>query len=144
MGHVISAFPATGKSHLSWTSFSYMDSDSSSFSWLKPGVRHPEWPGNYIERITDLLSIGGTVFVSTHAEVRNALVAAEIPFVLVYPAIDLRHEYRERMVDRGSPAALIEKVIDELWYPALRECQAQTDCIHVVLRRGQFLSDVVK
>lgn len=147
MGAVISAFPATGKSHYADRTPSVVDSDSSRFSWFyrHPDVRerHPEWPGNYMAHIAETASTGATVLVSTHAEVREALQASGIPYTLVYPAIPLREEYRRRMEKRGSPAALVDKVIDELWSQALVDCAAQTGCVHVVLRSGEYLSDVL-
>lgn len=133
---VIAAFPATGKSWLAAQHSQIEDSDSSSFS------RGPEWPQNYIDRIRRLSDLGATVFVSTHAEVRSALVEGWIPFTLVYPDVSLREEYRARMQRRGSSPALIHKVIDELWDDALADCAEQAGCDHVVLGPGQYLADV--
>lgn len=144
---VIAAFPATGKSYVARTVPGWADSDSSRFSWKyrHPDVRerHPDWPGNYITHLRELLKSDLRVLVSTHAEVRDALVAAGIPFTLVYPRADLREEYRARMQQRGSPPALIAKVVDELWPDALEECARQTGCEHVVLGPGEYLREAL-
>lgn len=142
-GTVVAAFPATGKTHYAKTRTDVLDSDSSLFSWSEPGVRHPDWPENYMAHITEAVAVGSTVLVSTHAEVRRALRESRIPFTLVYPAPGLRDEYRERMERRGSPPALIEKVIGELWFPALYECRSQDECEHIMLGPGQYLADVI-
>lgn len=146
-GCVVAAFPATGKSHFAVRRTDTVDSDSSGFSWQYLGeevrVRHSEWPANYMEHIRQARRGVSLVLVSTHGEVRRALVEAAIPFTLVYPAPTLREEYRQRMVRRGSPAGLVAKVIDELWESALVDCAAQTGCVHVVLRPGEYLSDVL-
>lgn len=135
---VISAFPATGKSHMASIVPGVADSDSSLFS------RGPGWPDNYIDHLEELgrasLSL---LLVSTHSEVRQALIDHSIEFTLVYPAEGLRDEYRERMEQRGSPLALVTKVIDELWSPALAECRAQRGCRHVELGPGEYLTDAV-
>lgn len=146
-GMVVAAFPATGKSYFADHATGVVDSDSSSFSWkwitFDVRERHPEWPGNYMAHVSEKLASGALVLVSTHAEVRSALVDSGIPFTLVYPDVVLREEYRERMQRRGSPKPLIRKVIDELWVPALAECMAQRGCEHVVLGPGEYLSDAL-
>lgn len=140
---VIAAFPATGKTALAARDDRFVDSDSSRFSWGTPGVRNPNWPANYIAHIRAALASGERVLVSTLGEVRAALASDDIPFTLVYPRADLREEYRERMQQRGSPEALVRKVIDELWDAALAECAAQTRCEHLVLGPGEFLASVL-
>lgn len=145
---VIAAFPATGKTYMAATVPGVADSDSSRFSWKysHPDVRerHPDWPGNYIAHLRELLrSSLRYVLVSTHAEVRDALVANGIDFTLVYPADDCREEYRERMRRRGSPEALIRRVIDELWSQAIAECEQQRGCLHVMLARGEYLAEAL-
>lgn len=144
-GRVVAAFPATGKSHYADLHDVALDSDSSLYSWT-PGqdrkVRHPDWPTNYMEHIKASVAAGITVLVSSHAEVRQALAAEGIPFTLVYPAGRLLDEYIDRMVQRGSPDALI-RVIAENWGWWLADCMEQEGCDHVVLGPGQYLSDVI-
>lgn len=145
---IVAAFPGTGKSVLAATVPGVVDSDSSGFSWIyrSPDVRerHPDWPSNYVSHICELCQSSlRLVLVSTHREVRDALVEHEIPFTLVYPDGALREEYRARMARRGSPAALIAKVIDELWESALAECRAQHGCDHLVLGVGEYLLDAL-
>jgi hypothetical protein len=141
---LIAAFPATGKTRLAEVA-SWVDSDSSSFSWkwLSPDVRerHPEWPGNYISHIRRELADGQAVLVSTHAEVREALVKDGLHFLLAYPERGLRAEYRERMARRGSAAPLIDKIIG-MWDDALDQLDAQPGCDRLILGAGRYLSDV--
>lgn len=134
-GRIIAAFPATGKSYLSKQAVGFIDSDSSRFSRLNC------WPVNYVAHVRRLVDEGATVLVSTHAEVRQALVDTGLPLTLVYPDEGCRHEYRGRMLDRGSPAALIEKVMEN-WYRWLTDCR-RTPGRHIVLRPGEYLSDVL-
>ena len=78
MTRIISAFPGTGKTyfHTHKGPLATADSDSSHFSWISKGVRHPEFPANYIEHINDLMGKVDYIFVSSHQDVRNALTAA--------------------------------------------------------------------
>lgn len=141
---LVSAFPATGKSYLAREYPDHIvDSDSSAFSWewmsFEERRRHPDWPNNYVVAIEEWLAAGNrTVFVSTHQELRDALVAARIPFLLVYPRADLRWEYMDRIAKRGSPQPFISKLNRE-WLSMMRSLQEQTGCAHVVLGPGEFL-----
>jgi len=86
---IISAFPGTGKSfyyknHAETT----LDSDSSFFSWVETvqgKVRNPQWPENYIKYIKENIGKYEFIFVSTHKEVREALLDSCIFFYLIYP-----------------------------------------------------------
>lgn len=136
-GRVVAAFPATGKTTLVKNCEGFIDSDSSTFT------RGDDWPTNYITAIRDRLSEGWTVLVSTHAEVRQALADAGVPYTLVYPVSEAREEYRKRMEERGSPPVLVTKVCDELWDDALAECRAQEGCERIELDPDEYLSDVI-
>jgi len=84
---VVSGFPGVGKTHyfLTESSHTIVDSDSSSYSWLRPGVRNPGFPRNYIDQIKSLLGKCDVILVSSHKDVRDALVDQGILFTLVYP-----------------------------------------------------------
>lgn len=146
---IYAGFPAIGKTHFATSVPDAVDADSSTFSWIWRGPeareRHPDWPQNYIDHIRSLDTDDGPryVLVSSHREVRDALVAAEMWFTLVYPRRELREEYRLRMRLRESPEGLITKVIDELWDGALDECAAQDGCDHIILGSGRYLGDAL-
>ena len=147
---VISGFPGVGKTVL----FNFprlpnppmfLDSDSSHFSWANQTekIRHPSWPNNYIQHIRENLGRVDAIFVSSHLEVRNALVSAGIEFILVYPGLEMKDEYIERYVKRGNASAFVDllKQNYETWIHGLME---QENCTHIVLQQGQYLSDVLR
>lgn len=142
---VVSAFPGTGKT---WVYANQgpeqvvLDSDSSLFSWASPGVRHPDFPGNYIQHIKDKVGQVDIIFVSSHKAVRDALVAAGIPFTLVYPEETLREDYLERYRRRGSSDDFV-KMIGSNWHGFIQELEDQEGCEHVVLGEGEMMSDVI-
>lgn len=150
MPRVVSGFPGVGKSHLCKLIPGVSDSDSSLFGWAvtapdEPKKRHPDWPRNYIEHIWSLLDRPEVTYilVSSHQEVRDALVRAGIRFVLVYPALDMKREYIQRYIDRGSPATFVQ-LLDGTYEDWITKLTAQDGCEHRVLQSGQYLADVLE
>lgn len=138
------AFPGTGKS---WyvdkgEGSGYIpqgfatDSDSSKFD-------KDNFPQNYIQHIKEKISQGYTkVFISSHKEVRDALVANGLEFTLVYPDISLKEEYLGRYKDRGNSSLFIE-MMEKNWERFIEQCQDQTGCKHIVLPSMIFISNVM-
>lgn len=118
---VISAFPACGKS---WCynnlqdRFSMLDSDSSNYSWIKDengkntDKRNPDFPNNYIEHIKENLGKVDFIFVSSHENVRKAMVENEIKFVMVYPRVDQLENWIGRMEKRGNNDKFVSFIAD--------------------------------
>ena len=145
MTRILSAFPGTGKTYL----FNHppvgkviLDSDSSLFSWLRPGVRDPKFPANYLQHIQDHLGVADYILVSSHREVRDAMHQAGLPYIAVFPALSLQHEYLHRFTERGSDPKFIS-LLDQNWVPWLHDmsqhCQRS-----IILGPREYLSDVVQ
>ena len=141
---LVAAFPGTGKSYyVNYGEGSgYMpqgfatDSDSSKFD-------KANFPANYIEHIKEKIKEGyAIIFISSHKEVRDALVANGLNFTLVYPKENLKEEYLKRYKERGSNQAFID-LIDKNWSNWLFELRRQTGCTHIELESGQFISNVI-
>lgn len=143
---VISAFPGGGKSWVAQNPGDLIvaDSDSSGFSWASQAkkIRHPEWPNNYVRHILKQQAVSDIVFVSTHKEVRDAMVAADIPFILVYPDLSMKQEYIQRYIDRGNAPAFVA-LLEQNYETWIAELEAQEGCTHVVLKPGQYLADIL-
>ena len=114
---IISAFPACGKTYafekLNENGYRILDSDSSKFSWMDVvdeayemknrgkknykeryiKVRNPEFPSNYIQHIKENIGKADYIFVSSHKEVRDALIENGIYFTLVYPDRSMKAEW---------------------------------------------------
>jgi hypothetical protein len=146
---IVSGFPGVGKTTLFENpgSLKLADSDSSEFSWEgDPAnkVRNSNWPRNYMDHIQELkakceLDI---IFVSTHQEVRDALVASGIEFTLVYPEPEIEQEYIKRYIDRGNKADFV-LLLQKNYKSWIEGLQKQPNCNHVTLGPGQFLSTVL-
>jgi hypothetical protein len=144
---IISGFPGVGKSAFFNTQenlgLKILDSDSSEFSWSSPGVRHPEFPSNYIEHIKNNLALSDIIMVSTHKDVLDGLAAADIDAVLVYPERALKEEYLQRYRDRGSNGKFVE-LISNNWDNFIDGLEGDIRFSqHVVLKTDQYMKDVV-
>ena len=87
------------------------------------------------------LSSGKTLLVSTHETTRSQLVDLGIPFLLVYPEIELKSEYLDRYRQRGSSPEFID-LMDNNWTNFIESCSVQGGCTHVILKSGEYLSDI--
>ena len=145
-GKVISAFPCTGKTWLyenSVLDIRIVDSDSSNFSWKSKGVRHPEWPDNYINHIKTMLKQGYTVLVSSHKEVRSALLDHGIEFILVYPEHSLLHEYYDRAINRGSSKEFALMLMSN-WSEWHSDMVNQKGCTHIELKSNEYIDNITR
>ena len=132
--NLYSAFPATGKTHIfKSTTALAIDSDSSQFDKSK-------FPENYIEHIKENIGKIPIIFISSHKEVRDALVENNLDFTLVYPDKSLKQEYIDRFRERGDDEGFIELVSNN-WDDWMEELENQKECEHIVLKAGEFLSD---
>lgn len=138
---LVAGFPGTGKSYYTNTESGYMpqgfatDSDSSKFD-------KANFPNNYIEHIKQKISEGyARIFISSHKEVRDALVENGLEFTLVYPKKELKEEYLKRYKERGSTDGFI-RLISDNWDSWLEELKNQKGCRHIELESGQFIANV--
>lgn len=153
---IVSGFPGVGKTRfVEWATnvtedgkslATILDSDSSQFSWLEPGVRNPDFPNNYIQHIKDNIEQADIILVSSHDVVRKALINVEIDFWLVFPRKGIKQEYLKRYEDRGSDDKFVQ-LLDANWEQWVGECEALIDTpgINLVpLGAGQYLTDWLK
>lgn len=101
---IISAFPGMGKSTFyKENKVNYSDSDSSKFN-------KKEFPENYIQHIKNTIQTKQLIFVSSHIEVRNALVDNNLKFIYVLPSMDRKIEFLHNYKERGSSEEFIANV----------------------------------
>lgn len=134
---LVSAFPGTGKSYyFKNTSKEVLDSDSSTFD-------KSDFPANYIRHIKENMGKVDIILISSHEEVRDALVEAGLDFTLIYPDKSLKDEYIERYKERGNEEGFI-KLLDTNWDAWLDDVKTQKGAKHIVLKSGEYLSDVME
>lgn len=134
---VISAFPGCGKSHKYRNNEDklILDSDSSKFD-------KSDFPRNYIEHIKSNMGKVDIIMVSSHKEVRDALVENGIDFTLVYPKREIKEEYIKRYQERGNDDNFI-KLLQSKWDDWMDELEHQSNCKKIELKEVQYLSDVI-
>ena len=88
-----------------------LDSDSSNFSWIIDDngnkVRNPNSPQNYIDHIKENIGKYEFIFVSSHKEVRDALLDNCLFFYLIYPSSTRKEEFIQRYKQRGNDEKFI-------------------------------------
>lgn len=153
---IISAFPGTGKTfyhknHPETT----LDSDSSFFSWWYDDkgnkvldengnqIRNPYFPQNYIKHIISNIGKYEYIFVSSHKEVREALVNNCLLFYLIYPDYNDKNDYIERYKERGSSDDFI-KLVESNWDNWIEELDWQDDCVLFKLPKNTTITDYLK
>lgn len=142
---IISAFPGTGKTAF-FKKFPMitLDSDSSLFSWVTidgTKVRNPHFPENYINHIKDNIGKYEFILVSSHKEVRDALINECLYFYLVYPVSSRKEEFLERYKQRGSPPSFIT-LVENNWDSWIRECESCVGCEQLRMT-APFLSNQI-
>jgi hypothetical protein len=141
---IISGFPAIGKSYLTdHTELVVLDSDSSGFSWVREGERHPDFPNNYIKHIKENIGKADYILVSSHDIVRKALEENSVEYTLIYPSKELKSEYLERYKNRGNDEKFIS-FIDANWNAFIDAIEKETFPNVIRLNSGEFLADVVE
>jgi hypothetical protein len=146
---IISAFPGTGKTYFYNNSNKrVLDSDSSNFSWIDgggigPSVRNPEFPQNYIDHIKENIGKYDIILVSSHKEVRESLVKNGIKFTLIYPERNLKDEYLQRYINRGSDDKFIG-IMYRNWDLFIDDMDNQEKCEKVVFLENTHLSSWIK
>jgi hypothetical protein len=145
---IISAFIASGKTwltahskSLSISGYKVLDLDSTMFPKVD-GQRTSGFKEAYIAKVKQSIAPNTIILLSTHEEIRSALVEEGLNFALVYPPEDLKEEWMGRLHARSSPQSLVD-IVHRNWSSMLGECADQGGCTQFVLQRGQYLSDIM-
>ena len=155
MNKVISAFPGIGKTTLVQTNKNYIDLESSDYKWIdidktlpieeRKGTAKtisPDFPENYIKKIIELTDMGFNVLISSHKEVREALQAQGVKYTIVLPSLDMKEEMINCYLGRGNQENFVNLL--KANYEKFVEDLAMDPNKKIVLKHGQYLSDVVK
>jgi len=142
---IISGFPGIGKTYCykQKSNLLISDSDSSKFSWIKKGIRHPDFPQNYIDHILEIYDRYNLILVSSHKNVREALVKNSMKFILVFPERNLKQEYIERFIGRENTEAFVD-MLDKNWDSFMNEMENQKGCEIIRLKFNEYLEDYLR
>ena len=81
------------------------------------------------------------ILISTHKQVRGALVENNIPFLLVYPAKSLKNEYMDRFKSRGNKQGFLN-LMDKNWDVFIQELNDQKGCAKEILGKSKYLMSI--
>ena len=144
---IIAAFPGTGKSfYHNNNKETSLDSDSSNFSWIyvnNQKVRNPDFPNNYINHIKENIGKYNYIFVSSHKEVRQALIQNFLFFYLLFPTIDAKECYIQRYINRNSDKSFIE-LIENNWESWIEDCLNQNNCATFPMMNNWTITNMIE
>ena len=154
---VIACYAGVGKSTFAKANPSEsIDLCSMPYSWILPGrkeegeklkaapylLRHPAYPGNYLAAILEAEARYEYVLIPSSLAVLNHLYTEyEIPYLLCYPGIECKEEYKQRYVARGNSEDFTD-IFTEQWEERITALENDENGIHFRLARGQFLTDI--
>lgn len=104
---IIIGYPGIGKTTLAKKSNKFIDLESSSFK-VSCDI---EWYLNYCLVTADLSKFGFTIFVSSHKEVRHILSNYSIPILSIFPSINLREKWIEKLYNRYEKDPSIKNML---------------------------------
>ena len=97
----------------------------------------------YIEDIKKYFGVVDYIFITTEPDGLKLLHNEGFDIILVYPENELRNEYLDRYIERDSPHDFIG-VFMKYWNPWINELKEQLYCDHIILKKGEYLQDVIK
>ena len=85
---------------------------------------------------------GETLVIPTDGSILCRLEQDAVPYTVIYPARNLKEEYRQRYLARGNTESFLEVFIDgwDIWMDSVRNNHGS----HIELQSGEFLSDVIE
>lgn len=153
MGVFIYCYTATGKSTLSKKYSNVIDMESTIYKYLNTSTekehdkgskreRNPEFPENYFNALEEVKNKYDYILISDNI-CDSWLTENNIEYWQVYPNINLKEEYLNRMRKRGNPKEFIDYQA-KLWNEWVEGCaQDKKAKIHIELQAGQYLEDVL-
>lgn len=137
MGVIISGFSNTGKSFITENEkINCIDLDTCYFNKIDG------WVEIYIECALALREKYDYVLITTHGDVLHKLNKRGIKYYLVYPKKELKDEYRERAIKRGSSEDFIEGFFSR-WDTHIDDCIKNKNENKIVLNTNEYLSDII-
>lgn len=154
---IISAFPGVGKTTLNKKYENIIDLESSIYKYLfdkevseleiearkaLPREKNPEYPNNYLKAIKEATKQYDIVLTSCGPDIRNGLKKEKMDFIIVYPGIECKDEYRKRYKSRGNHEKFVNHVMNnfEIW---IKNFDNDDTLTKIKMTKGETLEDVL-
>ena len=153
MGIFVYCYTATGKSTLNKKYANVIDMESTIYKYVdssteieadkgKRRTRNIEFPKNYFMALEYVKDKYDYILISDNI-CDSWLRENNITYWQVYPNINLKEEYLERMKSRGNPVEFIDYQ-GKLWAEWVEGCKNDKFASkHIELQAGQYLEDVL-
>ena len=96
----------------------------------------------YLKYIKDQIEKVDYIFISTDPDGLKLLNKEGYDITLVYPENELRNEYLDRYIKRDSSYDFIGTFMKH-WHIWINELKEQKYCKHIVLKSGEYISDII-
>jgi hypothetical protein len=130
------AFPGSGKTYICEQS----GGNSIEIEYWK--YKDNESNKDYIEDIKKHIGKVDYIFISTDPDGLKLIYKEGFDILLVYPENELRNEYLDRYIKRGSPYDFIGAFM-KYWDTWINELKEQSYCKHIILKSGEYLQNVL-
>lgn len=139
---IISAFPGIGKIYAKKsTTLNVVDLNTNDFKFTNKIVNscnirevNSEYPGNYLNKIKELINLKDNapdiIFISSHSDIRELLNKSEIPYFIIYPAINDKNKFITRYKERGNSDKFINNM-EANWFKYIDGMINETYPIHI-------------
>jgi adenylate kinase family enzyme len=157
MGIAVYGFPAVGKTTMAKKYNNVFDLEKGHYAYLltdeqkklndeeKKGIKkmdNPDYPQNYFDALIENLKKYDYVFIS-HKAIKFC-IDNNIPYWIVYPKLECKQEYLQRMKERGNQPHFIEQQ-DRDFEKNINECEEDKLCQkRIILQKGETLEMVFK
>lgn len=137
MGIIVSGFSNIGKSSLkNFRDINYIDLDTCYFNKID------NWIDIYIDCALALREKYDYVLITTYDGVLQELNKKGINYYLVYPKKELKEEYRQRAINKGSDKAFVDSFFSR-WDSHINDCIKNKNKNKIILNENEYLSDVI-
>lgn len=152
-GIVVYGFPAIGKTTVCKKYENFIDLESSDYQWkfseeqLKmtaeerkglDKVKNPDWPYNYFYAIEKARKNYDYIFVA-FAGIEYCL-KEKISYMRIFPTLDQKEDYIQRMRNRGNSEAFVEKMSAN-FENFINGCKNDKNSINIEMQKGEYLED---
>ncbi len=155
---IIACYAGVGKSTFAKMFDNSVDLVSMPYSWILPKenekaeyeeikaapylIRHPHFYTNYLLAILEANKKYEYVLIPTIEQILRRLENEfHMPFIVVYPSIELKEQYKQRYIDRGNTQNFLEVFIEQ-WDDRIHALMEYDTNKSIVLSDGEYLTNV--
>lgn len=154
---IICGYAGVGKTYLGSKYRNVLDLESSDYRWANKGmvdglsaegrkglpdkISNEDWPDNYMTDIIKMNEEYDFVLVALDISILAEMPFLKIPYLIVFPDLELKQEYVQRCIQRGNGEKFI-RFIEWSFEPSIRYYM-QLNCDKIILDKGEYLENAL-